>query len=98
MRKPARKTVARGEHPDRPDRPAPRDGRSRAADPDAAAEQLDERRVDERHAAKTCPWLKNQSETENESSTSRSRFRSESSRRQSASPRRNTAQKPSQTG
>ena len=43
------------------------------------------------------PWLKYQSETENESSASRSRLRRLSGRRRSASPIRKTAQKPSQT-
>src|SRR4051812_41542297 len=47
--------------------------------------------------AKTCPRLKNQSETENPSSISRSTLRSASGRRQSTSPKRKTAQKPSQT-
>ena len=45
-------------------------------------------------AANTFPWLKNQSETENESIISRSRFRTESGRRQSTRPSRKTAQKP----
>ena len=44
------------------------------------------------------PRLKNQSETENESRTSRSRFRTLSGRRRSASPSRKTTQKPSQIG
>ncbi len=44
------------------------------------------------------PSLKYQSETENESSASRSRLRSESGLRRSASPTRKIAQKTSQTG
>src|ERR1043166_8206781 len=47
--------------------------------------------------AKMCPRLKNQSETENEGSAIRSRFRSENGRRQSKSPIRNAAQNESQT-
>src|SRR5258708_39855690 len=47
--------------------------------------------------AKMLPRLKNHSETENDSSASRSRFRSDSGRRQSARPSRKSAQKPSQT-
>ena len=49
-------------------------------------------------AVKMSPRLKYQSETENDSIITRSRFRSEKSLRQSASPIRNAAQKPSQTG
>src|SRR5581483_9963291 len=48
--------------------------------------------------AKMWPWLKYQSETENESSATRSRLRNLNGRRRSARPRRNAAQKPSQTG
>src|SRR3954467_13034574 len=44
------------------------------------------------------PRLKYQSDTENESRTSRSTFRSESGLRQSARPSRNTAQNASQIG
>jgi hypothetical protein len=44
------------------------------------------------------PRLKNQSDTENESSTTRSRFRIVSSLRSSASPSRKITQKPSQIG
>ena len=47
--------------------------------------------------ANTLPSLKNQSETENESSARRSRVRSPSGRRQSTSPSRKTAQSPSHT-
>src|SRR5579862_2012576 len=46
--------------------------------------------------AKTCAWLKNHSETENETSTSRARFRNESGRRQSTRPSRKRPQKLSQ--
>src|SRR3954454_2370889 len=46
---------------------------------------------------KTSPWLKNQSDADREARTSRSRLRTESSRRQSTSPSRNTAQNASQT-
>src|SRR5439155_23428398 len=49
-------------------------------------------------AVKTWPLLKYQSETLNETSASRSRFRSESGRRKSASPIRKEAQNPSQMG
>ena len=44
------------------------------------------------------PWLKYQSETENESNASRSRFRRLNGRRRSPRPSRKAAQKPSQTG
>ena len=46
---------------------------------------------------KTSPWLKNQSDAVGESSITRSRFRTESGRRKSASPSRNTTQKIPQT-
>ena len=49
-RKPARKTAAAGEQPDRPDRPAGARRPVAPGDPDAAAEQVDERRVRERRA------------------------------------------------
>src|SRR6266516_2915398 len=48
--------------------------------------------------AKTLPRLKNQSETENDSSASRSTVRIESGRRQSTRPSRKIAQNPSQIG
>ena len=44
------------------------------------------------------PRLKNQSETENESSTTRSRFRIVSGLRKSASPTRKITHRPSQIG
>src|SRR5262245_30814923 len=47
--------------------------------------------------AKTFPRLKNHSDTENDSSISRSRFRHDSGRRNSASPSRKAKQNPSQT-
>ena len=46
---------------------------------------------------KTSPRLKNQSDTENDSSTSRSALRTESGRRQSTRPSRKSAQNESQT-
>src|SRR3954452_25168471 len=49
-------------------------------------------------AVKTQPWLKNQRETENESSTSRSALRIDSRRRQSTRPSRNSPQNASHTG
>src|SRR2546422_10452075 len=48
--------------------------------------------------AKMFPSLKYQSETENDSSASRSRFRSDSGLRKSASPSKKATQKASQTG
>ena len=48
-------------------------------------------------AAKTFPRLKNQSETENDSSINRSTLRSERMRRQSARPTRKTPQNASQS-
>jgi hypothetical protein len=47
---------------------------------------------------KMSPRLKNTSDTENDSNTTRSRFRQESSRRKSARPTRNTRQNASQIG
>jgi hypothetical protein len=44
------------------------------------------------------PWLKYQSDTENERNITRSTVRSENSRRQSMRPIRNAAQNPSHTG
>src|SRR5919201_1025429 len=77
---------------------APRGGRSRRAIHRQRASTQRSGGYASGIAVKTSPRLKNQSETENESRTSRSTVRSDSGRRQSTSPSRNSAQKPSQTG
>jgi hypothetical protein len=50
MRKPAANTVDRREQPDRPDRTTRRRGPAADADPESPAEEVDETRIDERHA------------------------------------------------
>ena len=78
----------RGRHEDRAERPpgraAVRAPRARGARTQHPHQQVEQRRIGERHRGlDASPWLKKASETDNEASTSRSRLRHERSRRRS---------------
>src|SRR5438067_13734251 len=95
-RKPARKTVADAST-QTGHTTAPRGGRSVRAIHKQRASSHSSGGYASGIARKTFPLLKNQSETERESSTSRSAFRTDSGRRQSARPSRKSAHNPSHT-
>ena len=97
MRNPTRKTVADASsqtgHSGRP-----RSGPPRQADQTILPSRYAIGGYASGTAVKMSPRLKNQSDTENESSTTRSRFRIVNGLRKSASPIRKIAQRPSQIG
>src|SRR5262245_35194946 len=95
-RKPARNTVAAAST-QTGQTAAPRGGRSPRATQTQRTSSHTSGGYASGIAAKTLPRLKNHNETESDRRTSRSAFRTESGRRQSTSPSRNSAQKLSQT-
>src|SRR3954454_23718356 len=91
MRKPARKTVIASSS-QTGHTTAPRGGQSELPTQMQRASAQASGGYASGIAAKMWPWSKNHNDTESETSASRSTLRSPSGRRQSTSPRRNSAQ------